>query len=316
MKRFYRVLLYIVLSVIAIIIFIFSGWKPEVINLIIINIILFILRKPLKNFMTYVFKKPFHRTIMSALIDILWAVFIFWFISLFSQDLFIAMISFLVVTISFTFKIIINNIASGALMLTLEQIEIGDLIETNNIQGIVEEIKLNHTILVELDGVETFIPNSNIFGSTFTKFSHKRFKTLDPLKVEELKKNRREYRQYLGRLKKIMKLQKKVTRYVKQVEIINVVDLNSLEESLSVVFDKYEKILGRRPEYLIDTIEWGRVKIKLYLISEFSQDVVNNLDSFLRDVVFQLYSKEIYDGWIEYNDEYEKITLPYEEDLE
>ncbi|MFX1273490.1 MAG: mechanosensitive ion channel domain-containing protein [Promethearchaeota archaeon] len=312
MKKIYFAILYLILIVLAIVIFIFSGWSPLRINLLIIIIAIFILRKPLKSFTVYLFKKPLYRAISAAIINIFWSIFILWFILDFSINLFIALISFLVVTISFTFKIIINNIASGALILTIEQIDNGDLIETNNIQGTVKEVKLNHTTLVELDGIETYIPNSNIFGSTLIKFSHKRFKTLDPLKIEEIKKSKRSYLRYLNRLQKIINLQKKITRYVKDVEILGSLDPNSLEESLSIVFDKYEKILGTRPEYSVDTIEWERLKMKLYIISDSPQKVVNNIDAFLRDVVFQLYSKDIYEGWEEYNDEHNKITLPYE----
>ena len=315
MKKLYYGILYTGLITIAVIIFIFSGWNPLLINLIIINIIIFILRKPIKSITAYLFKKPLYRALISALVNILWAIFIFWVIFLFSPDLFIALISFLVVTISFTFRIIINNIASGALMLTLEQFENGDLIETNGIQGTVKEIKLNHTTLVELDGVETFIPNSNMFGSTFTKFSHKRFQSFDPLKVEELKKNKRVYIRYLNRLKKIMRLQKKITRYVKEVELLDSIDPLSLEESLKKVFDKYEKILGTRPDFSVDTIEWGRLKLRFYITSKSPQKVVNTIDAFLRDVIFQLYTNEIYQGWQEYEDDQEKIKLPYEVEL-
>ena len=312
MKKLYYGILYTGLIAIAVVIFTFSGWNPLLINLIIINIIIFILRTPIKSITAYIFKKPLYRALISALINILWAIFIFWLIYLFSPDLFIALISFLIVTISFTFRIIINNIASGALMLTFEQFENGDLIETNGIQGIVKEIKLNHTTLVELDGVETFIPNSNMFGSTFTKFSHKRFQSLDPLRVEELKKNKTAYIRYLNRLKKIMKLQKKITRYVKGVELLDSIDPLSLEESLKKVFNKYEKIFGTRPDFSVDTIEWGRLKLRLYITSKSPQKVINNIDAFLRDVVFQLYSSEIYQGWEEYEDDHEKIKFPYE----
>ena len=96
MKKLYHAILYLALIALAIVVFIFSGWSPLRINLIIVIIAIFIFRKPLKNLTAYIFKKALYRAIVTAIINIIWAVFIFWFILDFSPDLFIALISFLV----------------------------------------------------------------------------------------------------------------------------------------------------------------------------------------------------------------------------
>lgn len=313
MKKFYYYLiLYISLVIIALIIFAVSGWNPIIINLIILNIILFILHRPLKNLSKLVFKKKIYRAIISVSINIIWGVFFFWLILMLSIDYFIAILSFLVVTISFTFRTLINNMASGVLMLTMERLEIGDLIETNGIQGIVKTINLNYTIIRGLDGANMTIPNNIILDSTLVKFTHVEFKTLDPLILKNLKKNGKEYRDYLKSLKELMRIKKRITKYIKPVYISGSIEPENLDKMLSPVFEKYQRIFGIRPYYSIDEISYRDLKIKLHVISELPQILVNNIDAFLRDLVFQLYSEEIYEGWENYKKKNKVLSLPYE----
>ena len=201
---------------------------------------------------------------------------------------------------------------SGALILTMERLEIGDLIETNGIQGIVKTISLNHTTLSELDGVNMIIPNNIILDSTLVKFTHVEFKTLDPLILEKIKKNRKENGEYLKSLKELMRIKKMITRYIKPVYILGSIGPDKLDNLLSPVFKRYEKIFGIRPYYSIDEISYGDLKIKLHIISKLPQVLVNNIDAFLRDLVFQLYSEEIYEGWDSYQKKNKILSLPYE----
>jgi len=114
--------------------------------------------------------------IVSLSVSVIWSIILFWFLIEFDSTLFFAIVPFLVVAISLNFKNIINNMVSGAFLLSSDQFEIGDLIETNEIQGVVREINLNYTKIREFDGVEIVIPNSNVYGFTTVKFTHDKFK--------------------------------------------------------------------------------------------------------------------------------------------
>ena len=116
---------------------------------------------------------------------------------------------------------------SGALLLSSDQFEIGDLIETNEIQGIVKEINLNYTKIQEFDGVEIVIPNSNIYGSTTVKFTHDKFKIYEPLTREEFRK-KRHYKEYVKLINKILSVKIKTTTYVKTLELLGSLDPNFL----------------------------------------------------------------------------------------
>jgi len=188
---------------------------------------------------------------------------------------------------------------SGALLLSSDQFEIGDLIETNEIQGIVKEINLNYTKIREFDGVEIVIPNSNVYGFTTVKFTHGKFKIFEPLTREEFRKNRH-YKEYIKLINKILTAKIKTTTYVKKLELLGSLDPDILDEMLTSVFKVYEPIFGIMPEYAIDTTRFGRVRILLYVKSSNPTIILNYLDSFLRDILFKLYPDRIYRDWEKY----------------
>ena len=150
MKKRYYILISIILVVLALWVFYFSGGQLILINLILINIIIYFMRKPLFSLTAYIFRRKLYRAVFSITINTVWSVFIFWFLFAISAELFIAIISFMIAAISLNFRNIINNIASGGLLLMSEQFDIGDLIETNNAQGIVREINLNYVKIKNL----------------------------------------------------------------------------------------------------------------------------------------------------------------------
>ena len=302
MKKRYYILISIILVLVALWVFYFSGWEPIFINLILINVIAYLVRKPLFSLAAYVFKRRFYRAVISITVNAVWSVFLLWLIFVISAELFIALISFMIIAISLNFRNIINNIASGGLLLMSEQFDIGDLIETNNTQGIVKEINLNYMKIREFDGVDLVLPNSNVYSSTLIKFTHGKFKVFKPLEKEEFEKQKY-YRKYLKTINKIIAAKIKTTKYVKHMEILGSVDPENFEEHLFKVFDKYEPIFGKRPDYSVDATSPGRVRINFYIISEKPQLVFNYIDAFLRDLVYELYSDEIFLGWEEYKQE-------------
>ncbi|MBY9010709.1 MAG: mechanosensitive ion channel [Candidatus Lokiarchaeota archaeon] len=252
MKKKYYLLIYLILIIVAILVIYLSTWTQVVKNLILLNIIAYIIRKPLMSITSFITKKRSYRTIVSISVNILWSIFLFWFLIEFDPTLFFAIVPFLVVAVSLNFKNIINNMVSGALLLSSDQFEIGDLIETNEIQGIVKEINLNYTKIQELDGVEIIVPNSNVYGFTTVKFTHNKFKIFEPLTREEFRK-KRHYREYIKLINRIFTAKIKTTTYVKKLELLGSIDPNLLDEKLMNVFKVYEQLFGIMPDYALRT---------------------------------------------------------------
>ena len=299
MKKKNYLLIYVILIIVAILGFYLSTYPQIVKNLIVVNIILYIIRKPIVSITAFITKKRSYRTFVSVSVTIIWGIFLFWFVFEFDSTLFFAIVPFLLVAVSLNFKNIISNMVSGALLLSSDQFEIGDLIETNEIQGIVKEINLNYTKIREFDGVEIIIPNSNVYGFTTVKFTHDKFKIFEPLTREEFRK-KRHYKEYLKLINKILTAKIKTTTYVKKLEILGSLDPNLLDEMLKNVFKVYEPIFGIMPDYSIDTTRFGRVRILLYVKSSNPSLILNYLDSFLRDILFTFYPDRIYRDWEKY----------------
>lgn len=313
MKKKYYFLVYFILIITAVWVIYLPPWGQSVKNLIVINIIIYIIRKPLNSFSAYLFKKRSYRTVVSIAITIIWSIFLFWLLYVIEDTLFFAIVPFLIVAVSLNFKNIINNMASGALLLSSGQFEIGDMIETNGIQGIVSEINLNYTKIREFDGVEIKIPNSNVYGSTIVKFTHDKFKIFEPLKKEEFHKSKY-YKEYIKMINKILSANIKTTTYIKKVEILGSLDPIKLDELLLNVFNDYEPIFGIKPDYAVDTTRFGRVRVTLYVKSENPVIIMNYLDSFLRDILFALYPDRIYKGWDKYQESLADLKLEDEGD--
>ncbi|MFX1337147.1 MAG: mechanosensitive ion channel domain-containing protein [Promethearchaeota archaeon] len=203
----------------------------------------------------------------------------------------IAIISFLLIAISLTFSDIINNIASGIILISKEDVEIGDLVEINNIQGIVQEINLNYTIIKELDGVLTYIPNKNVYNASVVKFTHRREKEL------ELFKDRKDIKKNIKEFSKLITKGERRTIFTKSVEILSTINPENLDNLLSPVFDKYEHLFGQRPDYLVDTTTFDRLRIILVIMAKSPNLVLEYIDAFLRDILYKLYPNEIFIGW-------------------
>lgn len=290
LKILLELIIFIIIIGIGYWVYYYSGLDQFLINLILINIFVYLLRTILVGLSNVIVKSRIFRYTFALIVNIIWLGFIFSLLLFISPTFTIAIISFLLVAISLTFSDIINNIASGIILISKEDIEIGDLVEINNVQGIVQEINLNYTVIKELDGVLTYIPNKNVFNASVVKFTHRRARELEFFKDKKyIKKNIKEFS------KLITKGQKR-TIYTKSIEILSSVNPENLDNILTPVFDKYKPLLGVRPDYLVDTTTVDRLKIILLVMADSPNLVLEYIDAFLRDILYKLYPEEIFVG--------------------
>ena len=297
MKYYYKYLIYLSLLIpLAIWVYFYSPLPELSVNLFLVIAIVFIIRKPLIMLINFFIKKRFYRAIVSIIINLIWSFFIFWFIGLINPPFLVAILSFLLISISLNLSKIINNIISGALLLGSGQFEVGDLVETNGIQGTIQEITLNYTIIREFDGVNVIIPNSSVYGSSIIKFTHKKYQVYRRVKKEEFDKKKL-YKQYVKMINQLLTSKIKTTRYVKSLELLGSVNPETLNDKIMKVFDRYEPVFGIRPGYIIDKTRFERVRIILYVNSLKPKLILGFIDALLRDLVYEIYQEEIYDGW-------------------
>ncbi|MFX1312456.1 MAG: mechanosensitive ion channel domain-containing protein [Promethearchaeota archaeon] len=290
MKRIYKIAIWISFIVIFILIYFYFGFNYLLLNILLLNIVAYIVRSILIDVTQSVVKNLLIRYIILIIINIIWLLFPFWLIFIISPIYFVAIISFLVVAISLTFQNIINNIASGVMLLSSEGFEAGDLIETNGIVGIVKEITLNNLKLEDFDGSITYIPNKNAFNSSVVRFTHKPIKKEKKIDISKVVK----------KFGKLITGEKKITRYIKVVELLGTVDSEKLEELLKPIFDKYEPIFGTRPYFYVNSTVGAiinRLSITIQIITEDPKLILTYTDPLLKDILFKIYEPEINYGW-------------------
>jgi hypothetical protein len=239
-------------------------------------------------------KGKISRFLFSITINLIWIGFVIWLIFSFDPVFGAAITSFLIVAISLTFRNRINNIVSGAMIILTEGFEVGDLIETNGIQGIVEDISLNYTQIRQFNGILNLLPNQMVFNSKITKFTNK------TMPDDEEKMSEEElgfFEKYGNKLSQIISKGNKITRYIKIIEVRPNIDPDDLNDLLNIVFEKYEPLLGFRPIYYVNYTTFDRCSITLQLIGEDPKLIVKYANSFLKDVLFKLYSEEVFENW-------------------
>ncbi len=72
------------------------------------------------------------------------------------------------IAIGFAFKDVVENFFAGFLILLREPMEIGDVVECNDVEGRVEEITIRDTMIRKLDGQCVLVPNAMLFKNPVT----------------------------------------------------------------------------------------------------------------------------------------------------
>lgn len=290
MKRIYKIIGWIVIIGIFVLVYFYLGFGQLLLNILLLNMVAYVLRSVLIDVFQSLVKNLLLRYIFMLIINIIWLVFPFWLIFIISPIYFVAIISFLVVAISLTFQNVINNIASGVMLLSSEGFEVGDLVETNGIKGIVKEITLNNLKLEDFDGSITYIPNKTAFSSSVVRYTHKPLKKEKKIEISDVVKS----------FGKIITGEKKLTRYIKVIELLGSVDSEQLEGLLKPIFDKYEPIFGIRPYFYANNTVSAltiRLSITIQILTEDPKLILTYTDPFMKEILFKIYEKDINYGW-------------------
>jgi len=295
MKRVYRTVIWIsILGIFVFVYYYFGFFQYLLLNILLLNLVAYVSRAILIDVFQSLIKNLLVRYMIMLIINIIWIIFLFSSVLIINDNtintVIVAIISFLVVAIALTFQNIINNIASGIMLISSEGFEVGDLVQTNGIEGMIKEITLNNLKLQDFDGSITYIPNKNAFNSSVVRYTHK------PIQKEK----KFEILEVVKRAGKIISGEKKITRYIKVVELLGSVDPEKLDELLAPIFAKYEPIFGVRPYYYANTTVSGvinRLSITIQIITEDPKLILTYLDPLMKDILFKIYEKEINYGW-------------------
>lgn len=83
------------------------------------------------------------------------------------------------IAIGFAFQDIAANFISGFFMASNKPFQIGDIIEVEGIEGVVQELKLRTTLIRTYKGNDVIIPNTHLFQNPVTNFTHNNQRRVD-----------------------------------------------------------------------------------------------------------------------------------------
>lgn len=283
-------------------------YDPNVVILIVLNIVVYLLRTISIRIINYFLMGKFIRYIISLTINIIWAGFIFALIGVLAPFILITIIPFLAAALGFTAQERINNVVAGIMIFTSGAFSVGDLIEVKGVQGIVQEITLNNTRIKRNDGLFHVFPNTVMYNAAVKKFTHSKIYEYSSEESEETETEEEStISKYKTKISEIIRKEERITRYIKIVQLLPKNEPEKIENQLSKIFEKYEKIFGIRPFYYINNTIFDRCSITLQIVSEKPRLIQLYLNSFLRDIVYSLYEEDIYSGW-----DKEKLIIPSE----
>ena len=81
--------------------------------------------------------------------------------------------------LGFAFQDISANFISGVIMAFKKPIVVGDIVETNDYSGFVEQIDLRSTVIRTFQGLHVIIPNKDIFQNPFTNYTKTHTRRID-----------------------------------------------------------------------------------------------------------------------------------------
>jgi small-conductance mechanosensitive channel len=89
----------------------------------------------------------------------------------------------LAIGVGFGTQTIIKNFISGMLVLMERQVQVGDIVQVDNVTGTVTEVNLRSSTVRGFDGVETIVPNSALLENKVTNWTHSDRKVRRVVKV-------------------------------------------------------------------------------------------------------------------------------------
>ena len=97
----------------------------------------------------------------------------------FDVTAFLAGLGILGFTIGFAMQDIMQNFVAGIILLIQQPFDVGDVIETGQFTGSVEEISLRTTEMKTVDGRVAIIPNATILANPITNYTRSKFRRIE-----------------------------------------------------------------------------------------------------------------------------------------
>jgi len=180
----------------------------------------------------------------------------------------------------------VKNFVSGLYVIFSRPFHVEDYVRIGNVEGVVKEISMNYTKLLQPDGSDKLVPNNAVLDSDVTNFMYEKQKLENLLEhVEQTEKSR------IQTLRKAIKFEK-VVRYVFSMAFHTTQDLQKLRASFNQVCNRWEKKLEFRPLYEITEVEQFSFTYNFVLYSDKARKILEYKPAFMDDILNAVFLRE------------------------
>lgn len=206
-------------------------------------------------------------------------------------------------TIGFGLAIVIGNIFAGFYLIGMRPFGIGDFIRVGSTEGIVLEIGLNYTKILQLDTTMVLLPNKTLLDAKLLNCSismddlearRKMGHTIDYDQIrEELKVQ--EKKNYVSKMAQEIAGGTKFTRYPFQLQLkLNIVNpdipLQLVNQRMDELCDRWEEKLGFRPRYYYGKYIF-RQDMQLVLVVSEPMHLIEQQSLFVEDLYVTVFAE-------------------------
>jgi small-conductance mechanosensitive channel len=180
----------------------------------------------------------------------------------------------------------VKNFVSGLYVIFSRPFHVEDYVRIGNVEGVVKEISMNYTKLLQPDGSDKLVPNNVVLDSDVTNFMYEKQKLESLLEhVEHIDDSR------IKTLSKAIKFEK-VVRYVFSMAFHTTQDLRKLRASFNQICKRWEKKLEFRPLYEISDVNQFSFTYTFVLYSDSARKILEYKPAFMDDILNAIFLHE------------------------
>lgn len=221
-------------------------------------------------------------------------------------DFVITVSSFSGVIIGFASTEVMNQLIAGIYLITARPFGVRDLVEIDDVVGMVQQIGINYTLIQRFDSTLVKIPNKKILDSTIKNYTIKMTDEImkkraliepdvemgnkDTTSLEEKKKKWNKVLDALDDLKDFIFVPE-ITRYTFTIEVEFGLDPEETMNKIDELCKSYTEVFQYRPRYQVMDLFWrATYSFRVYCVDPYV--IINNYSNFLADVAEVLYGEQ------------------------
>jgi hypothetical protein len=210
--------------------------------------------------------------------------------------------------IGFASSEVMSQIISGIYIISSRSFGVHDLVQIDDVIGIVMEIGLNYTVVQKLDGNTVKIPNKTILDSKIKDFTIKldeeikkrqahlsrsdqvNVRNVNPEAARKGKIDWKKLRYILDDLTDFA-FEEEITRFVFRFDGDFSIPSNVLRERLDAICKQYQPVFEHLPQYRLMNLDFRpEFQMIIYCFSPFV--ILHNMDAFMSDIAHALYAPD------------------------